>query len=43
MLTVEEKRLIKEQAAYESPSTKRQAEIDYEKATRALAQAKSTT
>jgi RND family efflux transporter MFP subunit len=40
-LSVEEKRLIKEQAAYESPSTKRQAEIDHEKAARALAQAKS--
>ena len=40
-LSLEEKRLIKEQAAYESPSIKRQAEIDYEKATRALAQAKT--
>jgi RND family efflux transporter MFP subunit len=40
-LSLEEKRIIKEQAAYESPSIKRQAEIDYEKATRALAQAKT--
>jgi RND family efflux transporter MFP subunit len=40
-LSLEEKRIAKEQAAYESPSIKRQAEIDYEKATRALAQAKS--
>ena len=40
-LSLEEKRLAKEQAAYESPSVKRQAEIDYEKATRALAQAKA--
>jgi RND family efflux transporter MFP subunit len=40
-LSLEEKRLIKEQAAYESPSIKRQTEIDYEKATRALAQAKT--
>jgi RND family efflux transporter MFP subunit len=39
-LSLEEKRLAKEQAAYESPSTKRQVEIDYEKATRQLAQAK---
>ena len=40
-LSLEEKRIAKEQAAYESPAIKRQAEIDYEKATRALAQAKS--
>jgi RND family efflux transporter MFP subunit len=40
-LSLEEKRLAKEQAAYESPSVKRQVEIDYEKATRQLAQSKS--
>ena len=40
-LSVEEKRLVKEQATYESPSVKRQAEIDYEKATRQLAQSKA--
>ncbi len=40
-LGLEEKRLAKEQAVYEAPTVKRQAEIDYEKATRALAQAKS--
>jgi RND family efflux transporter MFP subunit len=39
-LSLEEKRIAKEQAAFESPSVKRQAEIDYEKATRQLAQAK---
>ena len=39
-LSLEEKRIAKEQAAFESPSIKRQAEIDYEKATRQLAQAK---
>ncbi len=39
-LSLEEKRLAREQAAYESPSVKRQVEIDYEKATRQLAQAK---
>src|SRR5215213_7880348 len=39
-LSLEEKRLAKEQAAYESPSVKRQVEIDYEKATRQLAQSK---
>ncbi|HWA15940.1 MAG TPA: hypothetical protein VG817_05890, partial [Gemmatimonadales bacterium] len=39
-LGLEEKRLAKEQAAYEAPTVKRQAEIDLEKATRALAQAK---
>lgn len=40
-LGLEERRLAKEQAAYEAPTVKRQAEIDYEKATRALAQAKT--
>jgi len=39
-LSLEEKRLAKEQSVYEAPTVKRQAEIDYEKATRALAQAK---
>ncbi|MCC6930166.1 MAG: efflux RND transporter periplasmic adaptor subunit [Gemmatimonadaceae bacterium] len=39
-LSLEEKRLAKEQAVYEAPTVKRQAEIDHEKATRALAQAK---
>jgi RND family efflux transporter MFP subunit len=39
-LGLEEKRLAKEQAAYEAPTVKRQAEIDLEKAKRALAQAK---
>ncbi len=39
-LGLEEKRLAKEQAAYEAPTVKRQAEIDLEKAERALAQAK---
>jgi RND family efflux transporter MFP subunit len=39
-LSLEEKRLAKEQAQYEAPTIKRQAEIDLEKATRALAQAK---
>lgn len=39
-LTMEEKRIAKEQAKFESPSIKRQADIDLEKATRALAQAK---
>lgn len=39
-LGLEEKRLAKEQAAYEAPTVKRQAEIDLEKAQRALAQAK---
>jgi RND family efflux transporter MFP subunit len=37
---LEEKRLAKEQAVYEAPTVKRQAEIDYEKAQRALDQAK---
>lgn len=39
-LALEEKRIAKEQAIYEAPSVQRQAEIDLEKATRALAQAK---
>lgn len=39
-LTLEEKRIAKEQAIYEAPSVKRQAEIDYEKALRARDQAK---
>jgi len=39
-LTMEEKRIAREQAQYESPSVRRQAEIDLEKATRALAQGK---
>ncbi len=37
---MEEKRIAKEQAAYEAPSVRRQAEIELEKAERALAQAK---
>ncbi len=40
-LGLEEKRLAKEQAVYEAPTVKRQAAIDYEKAERALAQAKT--
>ena len=39
-LTLEEKRLAKEQSVFEAPTVRRQAEIDLEKATRALAQAK---
>ena len=39
-LGLEEKKLAKEQAVYEAPTIKRQAEIDYTKAERALAQAK---
>ena len=39
-LGLEEKKLAKEQAVYEAPTVKRQAEIDLEKAQRALAQAK---
>lgn len=39
-LQLEEKRIAREQAVYEAPSIKRQAEIDYEKAERALAQGK---
>lgn len=38
---LEEKKIAKEQAEFEAPSIKRQAEIDYEKATRALDQSKS--
>ena len=38
---LEEKRLAKEQAEYEAPTIKRQAEIDYEKAQRALEQART--
>jgi len=38
-LALEEKKLAKEQAVYEAPTVKRQAEIDFEKAERALAQA----
>jgi RND family efflux transporter MFP subunit len=37
---LEEKKLAKEQAAFEAPTIKRQAEIDYEKAQRALEQSK---
>jgi RND family efflux transporter MFP subunit len=40
-LGLEERRLAKEQSVYEAPTVKRQAEIDYEKAQRALAQAKT--
>src|SRR6266540_6122795 len=40
-LALEEKRLAKEQAVYEAPTVRRQAEIDHEKAERALAQARS--
>ena len=40
-LGLEEKKLAKEEAVYEAPTVKRQAEIDYEKAERALAQAKT--
>jgi RND family efflux transporter MFP subunit len=39
-LGLEEKRLAKEQAVYEAPTVRRQTEIDYERATRALAQAR---
>lgn len=38
--TLEEKKIAMEQAQYEAPTLKRQAEIDFEKATRALAQSK---
>ncbi|MES2178178.1 MAG: HlyD family efflux transporter periplasmic adaptor subunit [Gemmatimonadota bacterium] len=37
---LEEKKLAKEQAAYEAPTIRRQAEIDYEKAQRAWEQSK---
>ena len=39
-LGVEERQLAKEAAKFEAPTTRRQAEIDYEKAQRALEQAK---
>ena len=39
-LGLEEKRLAKEQAVYEAPTVRRQAEIDYERATRELAQSR---
>jgi RND family efflux transporter MFP subunit len=39
-LALEEKRLAKEQSTYEAPTIRRQADIDLEKAQRALAQAK---
>lgn len=39
-LGLEEKKLAKEQAVYEAPTIKRQAEIDYEKADRALTQSR---
>jgi RND family efflux transporter MFP subunit len=38
--TLEEKKLAREQAKYEAPTIKRQAEIDYEKAQRGLEQSK---
>jgi RND family efflux transporter MFP subunit len=38
--TLEEKKLARDQAQYEAPTIKRQAEIDYEKAQRALEQSK---
>jgi multidrug efflux pump subunit AcrA (membrane-fusion protein) len=38
--TLEEKKLAREQAKYEAPTIKRQAEIDYEKAQRALEQSR---
>jgi RND family efflux transporter MFP subunit len=40
-LGVEEKRLAKEQSVYEAPTVQRQAEIDLEKAQRALTQAQA--
>jgi RND family efflux transporter MFP subunit len=39
-LALEEKKIAKEQAQYEAPTLKRQAEIDYERASRAFEQAK---
>ena len=39
-LSLEEKKIAKDQAVYEAPSVRRQAELDYEKAERAMAQAK---
>ncbi len=38
VLTLEEKKLAKEQSKYEAPSVQRQTEIDYERAQRALKQ-----
>lgn len=38
---LEEKKLAREQATYEAPSVRRQAEIDFQKAERALSQAKA--
>ena len=40
-LVLEEKRLAKEEAVYEAPTVRRQAEIDYERAQRALVQAQT--
>jgi len=40
-LAVEEKKLAKEQSVYEAPTIRRQAEIDLEKADRALTQARA--
>lgn len=40
--TLEEKKLAKEQAQYEAPTIKRQADIDYEKAQRALERSKDS-
>lgn len=40
-LQLEEKRLAREQAVYEAPTVRRQAEIEHERAERALAQARS--
>src|SRR6266702_485643 len=40
-LALEEKRLAKEQSVYEAPTVQRQAAIDYERADRALTQARS--
>jgi HlyD family secretion protein len=41
-LELEERLIAMEQAVYEAPSIRRQAEIDHEKADRALAQARAT-
>jgi hypothetical protein len=40
-LVLEERQLAKDQARFEAPTVKRQAEIDYEKAVRGLAQARA--
>jgi RND family efflux transporter MFP subunit len=40
-LVLEEKRLAREQAAYEAPTVRRQAEIDHERAQRQLAQSRT--